>query len=157
MECPTSDDAVVCDFGLGRRTDDINRITPGRPYGPLYATAPEVRRGEAYGPDADTYALGMLVWDMTQLYMRLTNKTSMPATVLEMILGCIHQQKEDRMSLSDAQGCLEEFLFDHESGESLVSWVDEETAWAEFTNVLGADSESVRVAASNSGFTTFSW
>lgn len=150
---------MVCDFGLGRRTDDGRQVVAGPQNGLLNATAPEVLRGEPYDYSADTYSFGILVWDLTLFYMRRHGKTSMPELILEMILGCIQKQKEERITLSDAMTYTDEFLFEFETDEDepKVKWVSEEKAQKEIHNVLGVESEGVRAAASNFGFLTYSW
>jgi len=149
---------VLCDFGLGKRTDgDLS--DSGRQYGPLYATAPEVRLGEVYNEEADIYSFGILVWELTQMYLRVHGEVSMPATVVEMILGCLHDKIEERMSLDDAGGCLEEFLFDYgvEARVDNVEWIQENEAWERFSKVVAGNSALFQAASSNSKMITFSW
>ena len=74
MKYPITDIAVICDFGLGRRTDDICQVVPGRQGGPSFATALEIKRGESHDYAADTYSFSILVWDLTLLYMRRHGK-----------------------------------------------------------------------------------
>ena len=82
----------------------------------------------------------------------------MPNTILEMILGCVQQQKEGRITLSDAMAFLEEFDFDFDSGEneSEIKWVTKEKPVAEFSNLLGDEPEAAYVALSNFGVLTYS-
>ena len=75
-ENPTSYHSVLCDFGLGRRINDIPPdITVRDGYGPPYATAPEVMRGEAYDFAADLFSYGILLRDLTLFWMRQTGNS----------------------------------------------------------------------------------
>lgn len=155
LEVPESDHAVLCDFGLGRRTDDSS-VALGI-CGPLFATAPEVLQGEDYESAADVYSYGVLIWDLLKLWMRLKPKSSLPKSLLEIICQCLSPRKNERRSSYELLGLLEhlESTISAETEENKM--VEEREARQSVLEIVNEVSTTTRSGTSSStGFITLS-
>ncbi|NNE46147.1 MAG: protein kinase [Rhodothermales bacterium] len=56
--------AVVLDFGLAKLTGAVDLTKPGSTLGTVYYMSPEQARGETSGPEADIWALGVVLYEM---------------------------------------------------------------------------------------------
>jgi serine/threonine protein kinase len=152
-----SNQAVICDFGLGKRLDDRTASTSGRRSGPPYATAPEVLRGEPFDSPADVYSYGILVWDLTRFWMRDSGKSAMPEDLLRMVERCLVFEKTERPTMKDVREHFETLFGDLLTSPKDVAWVQEEAAERDVEKVLGSQSLAMQAAASNNGLISFSW
>jgi serine/threonine-protein kinase len=76
--------AVVSDFGIARRQGVTSITGEGMVYGTLAYMSPEQRRGEAIGPAADHYALGVMAFEV------LTGRLPFTGTLAEMVRAHLH-------------------------------------------------------------------
>jgi serine/threonine protein kinase len=156
FEEPESYGVLLCDFGLGRRTDKGGTNIGIRKCGPLFATAPEVCKGEQYGFEADVYAFGILLWDLVRYSMRVSKKTQLPKEVEKLVSNCLSRTKSERPSMGRVTGHLEN-LWERFLNSEEVEMVDEIEAKNTIVNVIGEESEVIKAASRNNHFLSFSW
>lgn len=150
---------MLCDFGLGKRTDDKSIILD-QVYGPPFATAPEVLQGDQYDVSADVYAYGILLWDVVRFWMMQTKRAMIPMDLLKIIEHCLSSDKIHRPNMFDVCSRTEDLawqLHEHLDAADMINLEEGEKIVSE---IIGAQKgfkiRSVRRSQS-SDFITFSW
>jgi len=154
IETPYNYGAILIDYGLGKRTD---KPTTQRRYGPLLATAPEILRGERFETPADVYSYGILLWDLTKLWMRERATDSVPELLIDIITECLWPNPKDRRLMSEVKDMLNERLrFDLVLHVERIDFISREKATEKVLTILGEQVESVKEAMLSDSFISLS-
>lgn len=150
---------MLCDFGLGKRTDDKS-ITSDQVYGPPFATAPEVLQENQYDISADVYAYGILLWDVIRFWMMRTKRTVIPTDLLKITEHCLSSDKIHRPNMFNVCSRMEDLawrLHEHPEAADTISLEEGEKIISEIIGAQrGLKVRSVSRSQS-SDFITFSW
>jgi serine/threonine protein kinase len=122
--------AKLMDFGVARLTDAAALTAPGDVVGTLAYMAPEQAEGRTAGPEADVYALGLMLyesWSGEHPTRRSTPaataraigarmrplrrlRPDLPRELCETVDACLHTHPDRRPSLEELGGAIESSL-----------------------------------------------
>jgi eukaryotic-like serine/threonine-protein kinase len=122
--------AKLMDFGVARLTDAAALTAPGDVVGTLAYMAPEQAEGRTAGPEADVYALGLMLyesWSGEHPTRRSTPaataraigarmrplrrlRPDLPRELCETVDACLHTRPDRRPSLEELGGAIESSL-----------------------------------------------